>query len=153
MAESNDSEFHEKELNRHCRVCAGVVENTYTCTCHEETNKTLLQNLNIHPKVFCLCCRHTAMKATQYSECTASTLKVFQWTPHTELSSSCEVCCIFKKQKKGGRPKKERKNCGRPLSQHVVNRILLHTTHNYIVMESVFSTESFSFSAVNNCAT
>ena len=132
MAESNDSEFHEKELNRHCRVCAGVVENTYTYTCHEETNKTLLQIFgidvdkdqpNVHPS------RHTATKATQYSECTASTLKVFQWTPHTEFSSSCEVCCFLKNQKKGGRPKEERKNRGRPHSQHVVNRILLHATH------------------------
>ena len=140
MAESNDSEFHEKELNRHCRVCAGVVENTYTYTCHEETNKTLLQNFGIDvyrqrsakhtsKSIFCLCCRHIATKATQYSECTASTLKVFQWTPHTELGSSCEVCCFFKKHKKGGRPKKERKNCGRPHSQHIVNRILLHATH------------------------
>ena len=137
MAESNDSEFYEKELNRHCRVCAGVVENTYTYTCHEETNKTLLQNFgidvdkdqpNVHPKVFCLCCR---TKATQYSECTASALKVFQWTLDTELSSSCEVCYFFKKQKKGGRSKKERKNRGRPRSQHIVNRILLHATHIY----------------------
>ena len=134
MAESNDSEFHEKELNRHCRVCVGVVENThYAYTCHEETNKTLLQNFgidvdkdqpNIHPKVFCLCCR---TKATQHSECTESTLTVFQWTPHTE--PSCEVCCFFKEQKKGGRPKKERKNRGRPRSPPVVNSILLDTTH------------------------
>ena len=115
-----------------------VLLRTHTYTCHEETNKTLLQNFgidvdkdqpNIHPKVFCLCCRHTATKATQYSECTASTLKVFQWIPHTELSCSCEVCCFFKEQKKGGTPKKERKNRGRPHSQHIVNRILLHATH------------------------
>ena len=64
MAESNDSEFHVKELNRHCRVYAGVVENTYTYTCHEEMNKTFLQNFgidvdkdqsNIHPKVYFAC--------------------------------------------------------------------------------------------------
>ena len=64
MAESNDSEFHVKELNRYCRVRAGVVENTYTYTCHEETNKTLLQYFgidvdkdqpNIHPKVYFAC--------------------------------------------------------------------------------------------------
>ena len=63
MAESNDSEFHVKELNRYCRVRAGVVENTYTYICHEETNKTLLQNFgidvdkdqpNIHPKYILL---------------------------------------------------------------------------------------------------
>ena len=64
MAESNDSEFHVKELNRYCRVCAGVVENTYTYTCHEETNKTLRQNFgidvdkdqpNMHPRVYFAC--------------------------------------------------------------------------------------------------
>ena len=43
---------------------SGVVENTYTYTCHEETTKTLLQNFgidvdkdqpNIHPKVYFAC--------------------------------------------------------------------------------------------------
>ena len=134
MAASNDPEFHEKELNRHCRVCAGDVENTYTYTCHEETNKTLLQNFgidvdkdqpNIHTKVFCSC---YCTKATQYSECAESALKVYQWTPHTEPSSSCEACCFFKKQKKEG-DQRRRKNRGRPRSQPVVNRILLDATH------------------------
>ena len=135
MAESNNSEFHVKELNRYCRVRAGVVyihlprgneQNTpakFRDRCRQRSAK------HTSKSIFCLCCHHTAMKATQYSECTASTLKVFQWTQHTELGSSCEVCCFFKKQKKGGRPKRERKNCGRPHSQHVVNRILLHATH------------------------
>ena len=60
--------------------CVQVLLRTHSYTCHEETNKTLLQNFvidvdkdqpNTSKSIFCLCCRHTATKATQYSECTA----------------------------------------------------------------------------------
>ena len=67
---------------------------------------------------------------------------MFQWIQHTELGSSCEVCCFFKKQKKGGRPKRERKNCGRPHSQHVVKQDPA-SRNTYIVMEA-FSPLSLS---------
>ena len=106
MAESNDSEFHEKELNRHCRVCAGVVENTYTYTCHEETNKTLQKKFgidvdkdqpNIHPKVYFA---RAAARRPLSIQCTESALKVFQWTPLTDPALVVRSVVFSKKNRK-----------------------------------------------------
>ena len=128
MAQSNDSDFHDKELKRHCRVCARVItENQYAYTCQEQKSKRLLVKIgvnvdhdqpNVQPTIFCQSCH---WKATQYSESVDSALEIFKWTPHTDPSSSCTVCCLFRMQNRGGRPKKERKNRGRPRSGTVSN--------------------------------
>ena len=41
-----------------------------------------------------------------------SALKVQEWTPHTD--GECGVCSLFASQRKGGRPRSEGKNRGRP---------------------------------------
>ena len=113
---------HQRELERHCRVCACVL-GTKPSSCLEEKNRELLKKLGItvendrpdvHPTQFCLTCRS---KAIQYSDTVKSSLVLFEWTPHTQ--QDCEVCSYFSRQKKGGRPKKERKNRGRPKTDSV----------------------------------
>ena len=62
----SDSEFHQKELLRHCRVCACVMEDRngprFGYRCEEEHNQSLLLKLGIdvkgdqpdvHPMHFC----------------------------------------------------------------------------------------------------
>ena len=90
-----------------CRVCAGVVENTYTYTCHEETNKTLQKKFgiyvdkdqpNIHPKVYFA--RAPARRPLSI-QCTESALKVFQWTPLTDPALVVRSVVFSKKTEKG----------------------------------------------------
>ena len=122
----SDSEFHQKELLRHCRVCACVMEDRngprFGYRCEEEHNQSLLLKLGIdvkgdqpdvHPMHFCHSCR---TKANQHSETIVSSLVPFDWKPHMHPSFNCTTCSLFQKQKKGGRSK-ERKNRGRPQSQ------------------------------------
>ena len=142
-AENSDMEFHKKELQRHCRVCAGLLDKKYAYTCQEQTNKLLLQKLGIdvdedqpdvQPKLFCQSCR------TKYSETVKSSLVVFEWQSHSDPGSSCEICCFFKSKKKGGRPKKEKKNRGRPQShsvQFITNRFLHSTLPSYRVSSTL----------------
>ena len=100
-------------------MCAGLLDKKYAYTCQEQTNKLLLQKLGIdvdedqpdvQPKRFCQSC---CTKATQYSETVKSSLVVLEWQSHSDPWSSC---CFFKSKDKGGRPKKEKKNRGRPWS-------------------------------------
>ena len=123
----SDSEFHQKELLRHCRVCACVMKDRngprFSYRCEEEHNQSLLLKLGIdvkgdqpdvHPMHFCHSCR---TKANQHSETIFSSLVPFDWKPHMHPSFNCTTCSLFQKQKKGGRSKKDRKNRGRPQSQ------------------------------------
>ena len=126
-------DLHRQELKKHCRVCASVLGSKGYYSCTEAKNKVLLQKLgvdvrsdcpDVHPQSFCHTCR---TKATQISEHVDSSLVLFQWQPHTP---SCSVCCHFQKQKKGGRPKKMRKNRGRPSlhsAKAITNRVLRTT--------------------------
>ena len=118
---SSPETSHQIELERRCRVCAGIL-GTKSSPCSEEKNRELLKKFGItveqdrpdvHPTQLCLNCRS---KAVQYSDRVNSSLVVFEWTPHTQ---DCEVCSFFSRQKKGGRPKKERKNRGRPKADSV----------------------------------
>ena len=80
------------------------------------------------------------LKATQYSETVKSSSIVFEWQSHSDPGSSCEICCFFKSKKKGGRPKKEKKNRGRPQShsvQFITNRILHSTLPSYRVSSTL----------------
>ena len=119
-----------------------VVENTYTYTYHEETNKTLLQNFgidvdkdqpNIHSKVFCLCCRH-----------------IYCYEGHSVFRALVVRSVAFSKsRKREGDQEKESWTAALPTCCEQDPA----SCNMHIVMESVFSTESFSFSAINNSAT
>ena len=118
------TDFHQLELARHCRVCGKLVAKggTYTHKC-TNVGDTLERGLgvnvdndipSIHPPSVCHTCY---TKARQY--CTSaevqSSLSIQMWTPHSD--DNCSVCDLFARQQKGGRPKKERKNRGRPREQ------------------------------------
>ena len=151
----SDSEFHQKELQRHCRVCASIMEDhsrsQFGYHCQEQHNQSLLLKLgvnvmadqpDVHPTHFCHSCR---TKASHHLETTTSSITPFDWKPH---NSNCTACIFFQKQKKGGRPKKQRKNRERPQSQiHLTTQIFAyHTT----IIQSVISSLSFPFSAIYN---
>ena len=98
MTEVCDLEYHHKQVQRHCRVCAANLDQKYAYTCKKEKNKPLLKmlgidvdedQLNVHPTLFCQSCR---TKATQLSDTVKSSLSVFDWKPHTDPSSTCEIC-------------------------------------------------------------
>ena len=104
-AENSDMEFHKKELQRHCRVCAGLLDKKYAYTCQEQTNKLLLQKLGIdvdedqpdvQPKLFCQSCR---TKATQYSETVKSSLVVLNGN-HTQTQGLVVKFAAFSKARK-----------------------------------------------------
>ena len=125
MEDGKDTEleYHTSSLKKHCLVCASILPpQKYAYSCQGTKKKLLLSKLginvendepHIHPNKFWQTC-HT--KAGQYSEAVCSTLEVFEWTAHVDLSSSCKVCCFFFKKSTGGRPKKTKMNRGRPLS-------------------------------------
>ena len=138
MTESSDLEFHKRQLQRHCR---GILDHKFAYTCKEEKNKVLLKRLgididdddvNVQPTLFCHSCR---TKAAQFSETLKSSLALLEWKPHRE--SPCEISLFCKQQRKGGRPKKERKNCGRPRSDSVEMMLLRTTLPSYKVSSSL----------------
>ena len=134
MAESSAQFFHKTELQRRCRVCACIIDvKKPSFCCQEDKNKLILHKLGIdvstdqlgvHPCRFCLSC-HT--KAKQFADTINSSLVLYEWKGHTD--SGCEVCCYFKEQRKGGRPRKERKNRGRPQENSILSIMnkMLHT--------------------------
>ena len=158
-AENSDMEFHKKELQRHCRVCAGLLDKKYAYTCQEQTNKLLLQKLGIdvdedqpdvQPKLFCQSCR---TKATQYSETVKSSLVVFEWQSHSDPGSSCEICCFFKKQEKGRETKEGKEESWTAtvsLGPIYYEQVLAFDT---TFIQSVIYSVSFSILAVDNSST
>ena len=110
---------HQTQLNKHCRVCAVLFKTKqYKSPCSKYRDG-LLQAFGVdvnkdcttvHPPIFCNTCY--AKMQTYKTRPTASALKVQQWTPHTD--GECGICDVFTNQSKGGCPKRERKNRGRP---------------------------------------
>ena len=99
---SSPETSHQIELERRCRVCAGIL-GTKSSPCSEKKNRELLKKFGIiveqdrpdvHPTQLCFNCRS---KAVQYSDRVNSSLVVFEWTPHTQ---DCEVCSFFSRQKR-----------------------------------------------------
>ena len=68
-----------------------------------------------HPPNFCERCQAVlskAVAAAKEGKIYLHSVKVYEWSEHVELD--CQVCEHVVKSKKGGRPKKARKNRGRP---------------------------------------
>ena len=108
-----DREYHRRQLLRHCRICSRPFRDKsyrYACAAQEETFwegvgiTITTDSAHIHPPSLCNNCFSKIQKK--------STLDVYKWEPHT--APKCRVCELFKLQSAGGRPKKDRKNKGRP---------------------------------------
>ncbi len=68
--------------------------------------------MGAHPPSFCNTCYVKAKKYTVGGKHVLSAVTVHQWSPHT--ATDCSACNLFANQLRGGRPKKGRKNRGRP---------------------------------------
>ncbi len=66
-----------------------------------------------HPPSFCSTCYVKIGQYTKGEEHVRSVLVVQRWSPHTE-GEGCQICQMFAGQQRGVRPRKERKNWGRP---------------------------------------
>ena len=123
---------HEVQLNKHCRICGRLFKlKQYKYQCAKFSQDLMAAyNVNIendspmvHPSVFCNTC-YTKMRQHENSSTPVhSSLDVMAWLPHTE-GGDCHVCQHFTSQRKGGRPKSERKNRGRPTGSDGSNRAL-----------------------------
>ena len=113
-------ELHSAALAGLCRICGGRSSNhrvTYECTEHTKgLMGTFLVDVSqdkpdIHPAHFCnncyRACRHE--KPESEGKDYNCSIQVQQWDEH-----ATDTCNKFSNSKKGGRPKKATKNCGRP---------------------------------------
>ena len=69
----------------------------------------------VHPKCFCDCCYaalQRKIKAAKESRVMLTSLNPVEWGTHTDENS--EMCKRCEGVMKGGRPRKERKNRGKP---------------------------------------
>ena len=110
------NEYHSVQLAKHCRVCSQVLKPNSHCN---NVAKEFWDSINVnvaedsaevHPPFVCINC-YSKMKKRAKENC-ISTLEVYNWQPHME--PECPACELFATQSKGGRPKKARKNRGRP---------------------------------------
>ncbi len=121
-----DASYHIENLANHCRIC-GIA---FPRKCKDKKGKNDIVDLvmtcynvdisgedeQVYPEHICFKClsrmrRIAAAKGTKYIN---PSVALFEWQPHT---SNCEVCKHFYQSTKGGRPKKGRKNRGRPLGE------------------------------------
>ncbi len=123
-------DLHLEQLERHCRLCAKVFGKQQYKYCCSNFKALLLEAFKVdvaedqpdtHPPSFCHTCYTKARQYTKGEKHVLSALRIQEWSPHTE-GSDCQVCALFVRQQRGGRPKKERKNRGRP--GHSSNQIL-----------------------------
>lgn len=77
-----------------------------------------------HPPHLCERCQAVISKAVAAGKegtIYLHSVKVFEWSEHAEME--CHVCNHVAKSKKGGRPKKARKNRGRPTADSAHTRL------------------------------
>ena len=119
-----DQIFHSECLEKLCRVCGSYLQHSravYQC----EDHKGSLQDVfkidqtrdldNTHPPSFCERCQVVLVKAVAAAKdirVYLHSVKPFEWSAHTGVD--CQVCNHMAISKKGERPKKAKKNRGRP---------------------------------------
>ena len=90
----------------------------------------------VHPPYFCERCNAVVVKAiaaANKKKIYLHSVTVFTWSGHTQ--SDCHVCDQVVVSKKGGRPKKTRKNRGRPtaVSAHTrLEQLRKNETESYL---------------------
>ena len=125
--------FHCECLKKICRVCGCYLEHTrakYSCEDHQDG---LIKAFNIdhtsdledtHPPFFCERCLGVVVKAVAAAKdekVYLHSVRVCVWSGHEE--EDCQVCNQVAVSRKGGRPKKARKNRGRPRTNSVHTRL------------------------------
>ena len=118
---------HTTALTKLCRFCGLSLSkdcfNFFSC---EETKDNILKCFyvdvsmdieNIHPKKMCLKCYSTLKNISQRN--TTTPHNIIQWTKHS--NTNCFACRQVEKLKKGGRPKK-RKREGPPSTRLIWTR-------------------------------
>ena len=123
-----DASFHIENLSNHCRICATAFPRGYkdkkdkrdivdlVMKCYN--TDVISEDELVYPQYICLkcyaqMCRIAEAKGNRYIH---PSLTLYKWQPHT---SSCEVCQHFCQSKKGGWPRKGRKNRGRTAGETV----------------------------------
>ncbi len=133
MASTSKQNPHFSALAGLCRVCGKLLTTqklTYDCKdhsndlCHTFGINISNDKAEIHPPKVCYDCyrsmkRHLKLdqKGREYNHAT----QVMQWQEH---SDECQTCELFTKSRRGGRPKKSRKNRGRPTSDETTRAAL-----------------------------
>ena len=128
-----DQQFHTECLQKLCRVCGSYLQHSravYRCEDHQHCllevfRIDLAQDLeHIHPPHLCEHCQAVMSKAVAAGKDVTIYLhfvKAFEWSEHAEVEY--HVCNHVAKSKKGGRPKKARKNRGRPIANSAHTRL------------------------------
>ena len=121
---STSNPLHEQALGNLCRVCGNNLHKarvSFKCADYvPELIQTFsidvsTENPKIHPTLFCHACYMVTkreQKADQEKKPFLRSTEVFQWNLHSE--GSCSVCTQLVSVRKGGRPRKQTKNRGRP---------------------------------------
>ncbi len=117
-----NSEYHQQQLSQHCRVCAHAIKAKaykYPCNKYSKELGTAFgvkvggDCPEVHPTCFCNTCY---VKMRQYNSasggCINSALVPYNWQEHS--ATDCLTCDMFNWHTKAGRPRKTRKNRGRP---------------------------------------
>ena len=115
---------HALALLKLCRLCGGNISKyrvSYRCTDYIDEIKKgfgidVLKDMDeVHPESFCDCCYASLqrkMKAVEECRVMLTYLKPVKWGEH--VNEDCETCKRCDSVRKGGRPKKGRKNRGKP---------------------------------------
>ncbi len=125
MSSEGGTEWHSCALQGLCRVCGRLLTTqkvTYPCKDHTETLKHTFSievgsdNPNIHPPKLCSNCSHSTLTHEKQA-CGGKEYKhaidVVKWKEHS-YDGNCQTCERYTKSRQGGRPRKSRKNRGRP---------------------------------------
>ena len=116
---------HTEAVLKLCRVCGENISRfrvSYSCLDKkEDLNRAFSINIDedrddIHPRRFCDGCYAVIkrkIKATEDNRPYLESIQPFQWSEHDGID--CATCNKLNTVKKGGRPKKQRKNRGKPI--------------------------------------
>ena len=128
-----DQTFHSECLEKLCRVCGCYLQHSravYRCGDHKDDLLKVFSidhssdTEGIHPPYFCERCKAVIVKAVaaaKNEKIYLHSVTVFAWSGHKQ--SDCQVCDQVVVSKKGGRPKKTRKNRGRPTAVSAHTRL------------------------------
>ncbi len=126
-----EAELHSSALAGLCRVCGDLLSAqraTYACkelgSCLEHTYgiNTHSDNPQIHPPKVCYNCYRTTTRHLEYEKGEREynhAIQVVEWTMH---GHDCQTCAMFTKSRQGGRPRKSRKNRGRPTRDETLKK-------------------------------
>ncbi len=125
---SGGVELHSSALDGLCRVCGRLLSTqraTYPCKDlgnnleHTFTINTSDDNPEIHPPKVCYNCYRSTVRHLEYDQNGREynhAIEVVQWKQH---GHDCQTCSLYTKSRQGGRPRKSRKNRGRPTGDEI----------------------------------